>query len=470
MFRKSFPMMSLLRKRPLVILAVLIAFTAVLASSGCTTPPPRLVAQPPALVGLPMVDAYQLTIAGQVIPIYEAPAGHFALIHADGPVEATLTRRGAPVQQAVLRPLPQHQTPTLTGGEVRFHIAGPTAAALELDGDQAKPLFLFVKAAEAPSQATPATYTFAPGQVHELPGGKLLLKSGESVYIPAGAVVRGSILAQGTATEPVRNVRVYGQGVLMATEKQPLAFIRAEGVQVEGLTILNTLEWTVRIFDSSHVEVRGVHVFSTGNFSDGMDIMGSRDVMVRESFFHSHDDCIAIKGRKWTFGGPVERVTLQDLVIWKAVSGNGIEIGYETDVESIRDITVRRIAIMHVGRKDAPFRRAALSMHHCGRAAISNVLYEDITIEQASENLIYLWVGASKFAKDAPLGSIHDVTYRRVRYLDGRPVPSVIESTEAPGRITGVRFEGCEMLRRPVTSAADLGLQVKDAPLPMFQP
>jgi hypothetical protein len=108
-------------------------------------------------------------------------------------------------------------------------------------------------------------------------------------------------------------------------------------------------------------------------------------------------------------------------------------------------------------------------MHNCGHAVISNVLYEDITIEQASENLIHLWVGRSDFAKGATLGSIQDVTFRRVRYIDGTAVPSVIDSAEAPGRITGVRFEDCEILGRKLTRPADLDLQILAAPVPTFR-
>jgi len=449
--------------------------------SGCAsapTPPPSLpaavvstaeVSPYPPLPGLPVVAEFQLRLNGQSVPVYEAPAGYFAVLRAAGPVNLTLTRAGSPITQAVLRPLPRNAVPSVSAGVVSLRLAGPGAAALELNGDQQKPIFFFVKPPEVAPDPASVTHYFAPGKVHDLPKGKLLLKSGESVYIAAGAVVRGSIESRGTRAAPVKGVRLFGQGLLMPTAKgQPLALINTEGAHVEGLTVLNTREWTFRLFESAQVKVSGVHVFATGKYSDGLDIMGSRDVEVRDSFFHSHDDCIAIKGAKWKWSGNVERITLDNLVIWKAVAGNGIEIGYETDVDHIRDITVRNVAILHVGRKDFPFRRAALSMHHCGRAVISNVLYEDITIEQASENLIHLWVGRSDFAKGATLGSIQDVTFRRVRYIDGKAVPSVIDSAEAPGRITGVRFEDCEVLGRKLTSPADLDLQILAAPVPTF--
>jgi hypothetical protein len=424
----------------------------------------------PTLPGVPVAAHFQLRMNGQSVPVYEAPAGYFAVLRATGPVDLTLTRVGTPITQAVLRPLPRNPVPAVRAGVVSLRLAGPGASAIELNGNQEKPIFFFVKPPEVAPAPSTVTHYFAPGKVYNLPNGKLLLKSGESVYIAGGAVVRGSIESKGTRAAPVKGVHIFGQGLLQPTEKgQPLSLLNTTDARVEGITVLNTREWTFRIFESSHVLVSGVQIFATGKYSDGLDIMGSSDVQVRDSFFHSHDDCIAIKGAKWKYSGNVERVTLENLTIWKAVAGNGIEIGYETDVDLIRDITVRHVAIMHVGRKDFPYRRAALSMHHCGHAVISNVLYEDITIEQASENLIHLWVGRSQFAKGESLGSIRDVTFRRVRYIDGRPVPSVIDSAEAPGSISGIKFEDCEVLGRKLTSPADLDLQTLAAPVPTFR-
>ena len=460
--------------------ACVVLLIALLAGcSSAPTPPPTVaatvastaeVSSYPPLPGLPVVTQFQLRMQGQSVPVYEAPAGYFAVLRADGPVNLTLTRVGAPITQAVLRPLPRNAVPSVAAGMVSLRLAGPGAAAIELNGDQEKPIFFFVNPPEVAPAPTAVTHSFAPGKVYDLPNGKLQLKSGESVYIAGGAVVRGSIEAQGTRAAPIKGVRIFGQGLLMPTEKgQPLALLNTVDARVEGITVLNTRDWTFRIFESSRVQVSGVHIFSTGNYSDGLDIMGSSDVQVRDSFFHSHDDCIAIKGAKWKWGGNVERISMDNLVIWKAVSGNGIEIGYETDVDTIRDITVRNSAILHVGRKENPFRRAALSMHNCGHAVISNVLYEDITIEQASENLLHLWVGKSHFAEGKGFGAIRDVTFRRVRYIDGTAVPSVIDSSEAPGRITGVRFKDCEILGRKLTSPEDLDLQILAAPVPSFR-
>ena len=426
----------------------------------------------PRLPELTVASDYQLTQDGRDVPIYEVAAGRFALLRATGPITLNLSRIGGrPLSSATLRPTLATTPLRLKSGTVTFRLSGPGSAALELDGDQEKPLFLFVNPPETPPAPSAVTYFFGPGQVHVLPEGKLRLRDGESAYIAGGALVQGVIEAKGTRSTPVKNIRIYGQGVVDPGEPgQPLTLINVQNAQVEGLTLLNSKAWSVRLFDVSKVRLSGLRIFATGPFSDGLDIMGASDVTVRDCFIHSQDDCVAIKGTKYNFGGNVERVSLENLVIWKALSGNGIEIGYETGVDYIRDITVRNIAILHVGRREKTFRRAALSIHNSGHAEVSNVLYEDITIEQASENLIYLGIAKSAFAQRQKPGVIRNVTYRRVRYLNGPTVPSVFDGADAPANIHGITFTDCSYLGNPIKTPESFGLKFgKQTPSPTFR-
>ena len=439
-------------------------FTSATASAGAALP----VTPYPRLPGLPTVSAYRLGLNGQEVPVYEHPAGRFAILRANAKLGLTLERLGTPVVSAVLRPMACVSQPKVAAGRVQFQLPGPGTYALELDGEQLQPLFLFVKPPESIPDPASVTYFFAPGKVHELPGGVLTLKDGESAYIAGGAVVQGSINvgvqkdAEGYgrgARVPVKaaakDIRITGQGVISPSEKgMPLAVFNAERVHLEGLTVLNTNQWTVRLFNVSKSTLSGLHVFATGKYSDGLDLLGCTDILVRDSFFRSEDDCVAIKGQKFdVVGGNVERIALENLVIWHGLSGNGIEIGWELGVEHVKDITVRHCNIMHSDCRPKAFKRAALSIHNSGGAAVSNILYEDINIEQARESLVHLWVGKSDFNKGSTkIGSITGVTYRRLRYLDGPPLPITIDSQEAPGNIKNITFEDCTILGKQLTT------------------
>lgn len=439
----------------------------------------------PRLPGMPIVSEYRLSLDGREVAVYEHPAGRFAILRANAKVGLTMERMGKPVSSAVLRPTACVSTPTVEGGRIHIQLPGPGTYALELDGEQLTPLFLFVKPPESIPDPASVTYFFAPGKVHELPGNVLTLKAGESAYIAGGAVVKGSINvgvpqdAEGygkgariPVKAPSKDIRIAGQGVISPSEKgMPMAVFNAEKVLIEGLTVLNTNQWTLRLFNVSKSTISGVHVFSTGKYSDGIDLLGCTDIVVRDSFFRSEDDCVSIKGQKFdVVGGNVERIVLENLVIWHGLAGNGIEIGWELGVDHVKDITVRRCHIMHSDGKPYPFRRAALSIHNSGGAAVSNILYEDVSIEQAREGLIRLWVGKSDFTKGSTkIGSITDVTYRRLRYLDGPALPITIDSQKAPGNIKNITFEDCRLLGKQITKHSDMELNISDAPNPTIR-
>jgi len=424
----------------------------------------------PPLPGMTVNSDYRLECNGVDIPVYQHQAGSFAILRATGAVELTLERQSHPVSSAVLRPIERNTAPTVQAGKVSLRVTGPGIDALVLDADTAKPIFLFINPPETlPNQAS-VTHFFAPGKVYDLPEGQLVLKSGESVYIAGGAVVRGSIMARGKRGEPIKNIRISGQGLVDPIKKgQPLALMNVTNAEVEGLIFLNTHDWSVRLFEVSSVKLKGIHVLSAGKFSDGLDILGSKDVQVADSFFHSEDDCVTIKGEKFGFSGNVERITLDNVVVWKCLSGNGFEIGWELGVDYIKDITIRNSSVMFAGTKEKPFKRAAISMHNSGGAKVSHVLYDNITIEQASENLIHFWVGTSPFSKgNSKIGTIQEVTFRRVRYVDGAPLPSIFDSSAAPGNITKITFEGCSILGKPVKKLNDLNLELRKTATPAF--
>lgn len=68
-------------------------------------------------------------------------------------------------------------------------------------------------------------------------------------------------------------------------------------IRIEGVVLRNTASWTLHILHSQNVRVEGVKIitdFSVAN-SDGIDPDSSTDVQIRDVFFYTSDDCIAVK-------------------------------------------------------------------------------------------------------------------------------------------------------------------------------
>jgi len=111
-----------------------------------------------------------------------------------------------PFTEAVLRPRSRGIPLCRTGNTVRFTLHQPGNFSFEVDGRRCN-LHLFANPkAVYPFDKTACTYYFAPG---EHVAGRIVLKSGESIFIDEGAVVYGSVWAM-----DAENIGIYGRGIL----------------------------------------------------------------------------------------------------------------------------------------------------------------------------------------------------------------------------------------------------------------
>ena len=248
---------------------------------------------------------------------------------------------------------------------------------------------------------------FAPGKVYDV--GRLQLASNESIYIAGGAVVRGTILA-----ENAENVSIRGRGVLDGSDETkatgPMIELRqCKGARVEGIVILNNRGWTVIPRHSQNITFDNIKMIAWNNNSDGIDIVGSKDVTIRASFFRNNDDCIPIKAagegsdsappppeRRAGSHYDVENVLASECVFWKAQGGNAFEIGFELRTSVIRNIVLRNSDIIHVQGG------AAFSIHNGDWADVSDIEFDNIRVEDARDELIDIFIGLSIYSGDAP--------------------------------------------------------------------
>jgi hypothetical protein len=118
-------------------------------------------------------------------------------------------------------------------------------------------------------------------------------------------------------------------------------------------------------------------------------------VRVSRSFLHNNDDCIAIKAMGEVAEGDVDGVEVADTVLWNAKAGNALEIGYELRAKSIRNIVLRNCDVIHA-------EGAAMSIHNGDAATVSNVISENIWVEDAPKRLIDIAIGLSIYSADCP--------------------------------------------------------------------
>jgi polygalacturonase len=87
--------------------------------------------------------------------------------------------------------------------------------------------------------------------------------------------------------------RVFGEGHYL--RPQFIQPYRCQNVLIEGVTITNSPMWEIHPVLSTNVTVRRVKISSHGPNNDGCDPESCTDVLIKDCFFDTGDDCIAIK-------------------------------------------------------------------------------------------------------------------------------------------------------------------------------
>ncbi len=149
---------------------------------------------------------FSVSINGQSVPVCATGVAAFLVIAFEGAIEFEVSVEAA-IQTAQLRPLSRNITTRIEDRTVRFRLERADNFSLEIDG--LMPLFVFANAPESarPEPNDAGVHFFAAEKTHEI--GQLEIKSGESVYIEGGAVVRGVICGA-----DAQNITIRGHGIL----------------------------------------------------------------------------------------------------------------------------------------------------------------------------------------------------------------------------------------------------------------
>lgn len=139
---------------------------------------------------------------------------------------------------------------------------------------------------------------------------------------------RPALFAMAEAGVPVEE-RKFGEGFYLRPQfVQPY---RSKNILIEDVTIINSPMWILNPVLCENVTIEGVRVESHGPNSDGCDPESSRNVLIKDCYFNTGDDCIAIKSGRNADGRrinvPSENIVIQGCTM---VDGHGgVVIGSE---------------------------------------------------------------------------------------------------------------------------------------------
>lgn len=231
------------------------------------------------------------------------------------------------------------------------------------------------------------------------------------------------------------------------TGMQTYMFILNDSVDVrlEGITVLHSPLWNVRLNNCDRVFIRGVYIYSDlekGVNADGIDIVSSRNVLISDSVIVTADDAIALKtiarnGR----AEPVENVVVTNCVL--SSSSSPLTIGTETQAD-IRHVVFSNSVIRNSNK--------GFGINVQDGAVVSNVIFSNLTVELNRRH--WNWWGSAEVFKfvlkkrrpDSRLGAIRDIVVDNV-IAHARGTSTITGHPERP--LENIRISNLQIFMQP---------------------
>lgn len=320
---------------------------------------------------------------GHQRPLSQSEVSGFVRIVADEPVEIEAEPREG-FSAASVRPLSKGVCPRRHGKKVCFTLEEAGQYVLEFDGEHTA-LHIFLCRPRDFSVYGKPTRVFGAG-LHD--AGRIVLKDGDRIFLEEGARVRGVLYGKG-----VHDAAVYGCGVLDGGGEERnspdcygedtngcLKLYECENVRIDGVTFVDSAIWVCNLFACTNVVLNDIKVVGHWKYNcDGVDIVNSSDITVKNSFIRAFDDVITLKGILPYRQLPLENILVENCVLWCGW-GRTLEIGLETLAERYKNISFRNCDLI---------RNSAVAIDiQCGDyAEISDISYEDIRVEYRADCL-----------------------------------------------------------------------------------
>lgn len=341
-------------------------------------PAPSLVAHfdgRPLVVHEARCSAYPLNQEwpGYQRPIEQSQVQFFVSFDIARPGVLEIEAQGLPSPEPLrIRPLSRPGDMSVEDGVLRVHVSHPEQFVIEFcDGSERRmptALHVFVN--------PPFRYEHVPDEIYFGPGthdtGLIAPTNGQTVCIDEGAVVYGAIFI-----DRARDVRVVGRGILDSSRVERadktseiyrrvkamghadgtaaractnFQAFQCENLYVEGIIFRDSPRWSVILRNEcdgaliENVKLIGMWRYN----SDGIDVCASRNVVIRDSFIRSFDDCFVARGVCLEGEtGPVENVTVENCVLW-CDWGKNLEVWAGNEPCVIKNVTCRDCKLVNV--------------------------------------------------------------------------------------------------------------------------
>lgn len=393
-----------------------------------------------------------------------------------GTVELEVQKNNGDFQKVSVAPLSSTLGPQRRGSVVHMTLTRPESFSLQFDDDRLHNLHVIAGALPAPTPTGPNVRVFGPG-MHVPPEGTDVfpVKSGERIYLEGGAVLKGAF-----ALEGVHDVSISGRGMLWDPGRA-IDVEKAKNIAISDLIMVNSdrkdAARVMNIRNSSNVSLRNLTGFTSGKWSDGINISTSQHISVDSGYLRVSDDAVVIyavadcplcRQRTAQTGipdinppGDTFDITVRNLRIWNDVA-HALYIGHfgdNTNPRTIRDVTFDNIDIANLDEDD-PDWEGAIAAYSGDSTLIRNITFNNIRVDRIEEGkLINIVAGNNARYNKAPGRGIDGVTIRNVTYSgEGMPSQSIISGLSAQTAVRNATIENLNISGQRIDTpqAADI--------------
>ncbi|CQR56347.1 glycosyl hydrolase family 28 protein [Paenibacillus riograndensis] len=409
------------------------------------------------------------------VDMHEVRPASMALFDMEGEAEVEIICLYTEIENVNISPASRSVECSHDRHKISFRLNGPQKLSVEINGGRFRNLHLFanpmevgapqpdgagvhlvqpgihrspdllalMKRTEDQGTGLPQTLYFAPG-THYIEETVFAVPSGTVIYLAGGAAFVGSL-----SCDRVEDVEIRGRGVVYLAEFHRFSAFRgvrivfSRRIRVEGITVIDPPHYSIFIGQSTDIAVTNFKSFSTRGWSDGIDIMSSSEVAIRDVFMRNSDDCIAIYGSRWDYFGDSRNISVRDSVLWADVA-HPLMIGthgdYRRGGDIIENIVYENIDILEHHEPQENY-WGALAINAGDGNTVRNVLYSNIRVERIEQGQLFdLRVVMNKDYNPEPGKGIEKVTFRNVSFNGGGVHPSRIYGYDEDRGVNGVEF------------------------------
>ncbi len=365
------------------------------------------------------------------------------------------------VTSAIIRPLSYKMTPSIIDEHtIEIELYEPKKFSLEINGTFYNNLLIFASDTHDINESDfKNIIRFAPGE-HTV--GRMIVKSPNTlVILDEGAVVHGCISIENT-----ENVTVCGHGIITKKhfpvshepyDKHLIHADHSKNVNIYDITLSNSVNWNCAFFGCDNCHIDNINIIGWRGNTDGVDICGSRNVLVERVFTRTWDDSFVCKAFD---SGDVYNIEYRDSVLWNDFA-RPLEVGVELRADSVSNVKFHNIDIIH-SMTGYPM----MGIHHGDRAVVSDILMDDIRLEDIHGGQLFdIRITDSVWNKDAKKGGIHDITIKNIALVEEQyimPTPSRLSGFDENAGIKNVTLENFTFFGRAASSIEECQVEVLD--------